>query len=221
MEDLVKEILGIIEGSPLFKGIAYSDFEKMYHCIEAKIQKYKKGDIILLSGDTVDFVGLIMSGSISIINEDRNGNITITHKLTVPELFGVVLACAGVSHSPITVQALEESEILFFNYKKILNTCSNACGFHSRLIENMIRIIADKNMMLNQKIEILSKRTTKEKLLCFFDMQRKGAKKFAVPFNREEMAQYLCVDRSAMSNELCKMRDEGMIKFKKNIFEIL
>ena len=97
---------------------------------------------------------------------------------------------------------------------------SSACPFHAKLIENMLGLLAKKNLMLNQKIEILSKRTTREKLLCFFDAQRGAAKRFTIPFNREELAHYLCVDRSAMSNELCKMRDEGLIKFQRNNFEV-
>jgi len=216
------EIFEVIKDNPLFHGIESSDFGKMFLCIESETRKYKKDDIILLSGDTVNFIGLILSGGVKIIKEDMNGNITILTELAVSEIFGEVFACAGIDNSPVTVQASsEESEILFINYKKIIAVCSSACGFHTKLIENMLKIIAQKNLMLNQKIEILSKRTTREKLLAFFDTKRGMVKKFAIPYNREELAHYLCVDRSAMSNELCKMRDEGIIKFNKNIFEII
>lgn len=217
----MKKIFETVKSNPLFYGIGYTDFEKMFHCIESWTQSYKKEDIILLSGNTVSSVGLILSGGVKIVKEDINGNIMILTKLTVSDLFGEVFACAGVSHSPVTVQASEETEILFINYKKIISVCSCACRFHSRLIENMLQLIAKKNLMLNQKIEILSKRTTREKLLTFFDMQRGMARKFTIPYNREELARYLCVDRSAMSNELCKMRDDGLIKFNKNDFEII
>lgn len=217
----MKKIFEVIKDNPLFSGIGYNDFENMFQCIEARMQSYKKDDIILMSGDTVYLVGLILSGRVKIIKEDMDGNITIFTELSVSELFGEVFACAGIEHSPVTVQASRKSEVLFINYKKIITTCSSACGFHSKLIENMLRLIAKKNLMLNQKIEILSKRTTREKLLMFFDMQRGMAKRFTIPYNREEMARYLCVDRSAMSNELCKMRDVGLIKFNKNDFEIL
>lgn len=217
----MKKIFEAIKDNPLFSGIGYSDFESMFRCIQARTQRYSEDDIILLSGDTVNFVGLILSGGVKIIKEDMDGNITILTELGVSELFGEVFACAGVDHSPVTVQASEDSEILFINYKKIITACSSACGFHTKLIENMIKLIAKKNLMLNQKIEILSKRTTREKLFMFFDIQRGTAKKFTVPYSREEMARYLCVDRSAMSNELCKMRDERLIKFNKNKFEIL
>jgi CRP-like cAMP-binding protein len=129
--------------------------------------------------------------------------------------------CAGIDRSPVTVQAAEDVEILFIDYKKIITTCPSACPFHARLIENMLKLVAKKNLMLNQKLEILSKRTTREKLLCFFDTQRGSSQRFTIPFNREELARYLCVDRSAMSNELCKMRDDGIIRFRKNVFDVL
>ena len=217
----MKIIFEATKNNPLFHGIAYSDFERMLSCLSARTACYKKDEIILLSGDTVSFVGLILSGGIKIIKEDINGSITILAELSVPEMFGEVFACADISHSPVTVQATEDTEILFIDYKKIITSCSAVCPFHARLIENMLKLIAKKNLMLNKKIEILSKRTTREKLMCFFDLQRGTAKKFSISFNREELAHYLCVDRSAMSNELCKMRDEGLIKFQKNKFEIL
>ena len=217
----MKQVFEAIKDNPLFAGIAFSDFKQMYSCLSAKTVSYKKGDIILFSGDTVSFVGLILSGSVQIIKEDIDGNTTILADLTVSELFGEVFACAGIDHGPVTVQAAQDSDILFINYRKIITTCSSACPFHTKLIENMLYVIAKKNIMLNQKIEILSKRNTRDKLLCFLESQGGMAKKFTIPFNREEMARYLCVDRSAMSGELCKMRDEGLIKFEKNKFEIL
>ncbi len=217
----MKNIFETVKNNPLFIGIGYSDFESMFSCIEARTASYKKSDIILLSGNTVNFIGLILSGRAMVIKENQDGNRAILTELSESELFGETFACAGVDHSPVTVEAVEDSEVLFINYKKIINTCSSACGFHSKLIENMLKLIAKKNLMLNQKIDILSKRTTREKLLLFFDTQRGGGKKFTIPFSREEMAQYLCVDRSAMSNELSKMRDEGIIHFNRNEFEIL
>ncbi len=217
----MKKIFEAVQCNPLFAGIAFSDFEQMFGCLSARTVNYKKGDIILLSGDAVRFVGLVLSGGVQVMKEDKDGNVAILTELTVSDIFGEVFACAGIDHSPVTVQAAENAEILLIDYKKIITSCSGACPFHARLIENMLRLVARKSLMLNQKIEILSKRTTREKLLCFFDTQRGMAKKFTIPFNREEMARYLCVDRSAMSNELGKMRDEGLIRFHRNEFEII
>ena len=217
----MKNIFEAVKNNPLFKGIAFSDFEGMFGCLSARTVNYKKGDIILLSGDAVSFVGLILSGSVKIIKEDMDGHITILTELFVTDIFGETFACAGVSHSPVTIETASDAEILLIDYKRIISSCSSACPHHTRLIENMLGLLAMKNLMLNQKIEILSKRTTREKLLCFFDAHRGAAKRFTIPYNREELAHYLCVDRSAMSNELCKMRDEGLIDFQKNNFEIM
>lgn len=217
----MKKIFEIVKSNLLFQGIAFSDFERMLDCLSAKIVSYKKGNVILLSGDTVNFVGLIVTGSVKIIKEDANGRDGLLAELSAPDMFGEVFACAEIDHSPVTVLAAEDSDIMLINYRKIIMTCDSACQFHTRMIENMLKLIATKSLLLNQKIEILSKRTIRERLLIFFDMQREGRKKFTIPYSREELASFLCVDRSAMSNELGKMRDEGLIKFQKNTFEIL
>jgi len=216
----MKNIYETVKDSPLFNGVGAGDFEKVAGCIESKTKNYPKDDIVLLAGGSVGFIGLVLSGSVRVIKEDIEGNIMILTELTKPDIFGEVFACAGIDRSPVTVIAAEECEILFINYKKVIASCSLACAFHSKLIENMLNLIAKKNLMLNQKIEILSKRTTREKLLALFEMHQNAAKKFTLPYNREEMAQYLCVDRSAMSHELCKMRDEGLLRFHKNVFEL-
>ncbi|MDR0778506.1 MAG: Crp/Fnr family transcriptional regulator [Methanomassiliicoccaceae archaeon] len=217
----MKKIFENVKENPLFSDIAFSDFERMIKCLNAETRTYRKNEVILRSGDTVNFVGLVLSGGVNIKKEDNDGRIVILTDLGISEAFGEVFACAGISQSPVTIQAAEDSEILFFNYRKIITTCTSACPFHAKLIENMMRLVAQKNIELAQKIDILSKRTTRDKLLCFFDMHRGAAKRFTIPFDREELAQYLCVDRSAMSNELCKMRSEGIIKFQRNTFELL
>ena len=199
----------------------FSDFEQLFNCLSVKTAYFKKDEVILLSGETINFVGLVLAGGVQIIKEDMDGRITILTELGVSEIFGEVFACAEITQSPVTIIATENAEIMLMDYKKIITSCTAACPFHARLIENMLKLIAQKNLMLNQKIDILSKRTTRDKLLSYFDAQRGMAKKFTIPYNREELAQYLCVDRSAMSNELGKMRDEGLIKFTKSTFEII
>lgn len=217
----MKKVFEAVKDNPLFQGIAFSDFEPMLTCLSAKTACYEKNEVILLSGNTINFVGLILSGSVRIIKEDADGRIAILTVLAASEVFGEVFACAGIDHSPVTIQAAEKTKILLINYRRIIRSCSAACPFHAKLIENMLKLVAVNNLILNQKIEILSKKTTRAKLLSYFDSQRGAAKKFTLPFNREELAHYLCVDRSAMSKELCKMRDEGLIKFQKNIIEML
>lgn len=216
----MKRIFEAIKNNPLFKGIAFSDFERMLACLSAKTVNYKKDAVILLTGDTVDFVGLVISGGVKIVKEDANGRAILINGLGASELFAEVFACAEIDRSPVTVLAAEDAEIMLFNYRKIISTCGSACPFHSRLIENMLKLVAAKSLTLNRKIEILSKRTIRERLLIYFDMQREGRRKFTIPYSREELAGYLCVDRSAMSSELGKMRGEGLIKVQKNTIEI-
>jgi len=210
-----------IKESPLFEGIGLSDFKKLISCLPAKASKYQKNDVIMLAGDDINVVGLVLSGSVRIIKEDVDGNEAILAELLAVNLFCEVFACAELDYSPITVRASDECEVLLMDYRRIIETCPSVCPSHLRLNRNLLRAVARKSLLLNQKVEILSKRSVRERLLCFFDMQRGMAKKFTIPYNREEMARYLCVDRSAMSNEIGKMQKEGLIRFNRNSFEIL
>ena len=215
----MKKVYEIIKHNPLFSGINYADFEAMLDCVAARTGCYRKDEVILMTGLPVNFIGVILSGGVTITKEDADGNAVILAAFGEPELFGEVFACAGIEYSPVTVRATEDTELLLINYRKIIGDTS--CPFHSKLIENMLRLIAKKNLLLNQKIDILAKRAVRDKIMAFFDAHRKGSDKFHIPYNREEMARYLCVDRSALSKELCKMRDEGVIAFHRNKFEIL
>jgi len=217
----MKYIFNIIKNNVLFEGITLSDFEKIFFCLSAKKKSYKKNEVILISGNIVNHIFIILSGSVQIVKENIDGKENILTELYSPEIFGEVFACANIVHSPITAIASDKSEVLFINYKKIITSCPSSCISHTKLIGNMLKLIAKKNLMLLQKIELLSKRTTRDRLLLYFDMQRGMAKKFTIPYNREDLAAYLCVDRSAMSNEFSKMQKDGIIKYKKNIFEVL
>ena len=217
----MKKYVTALYDNPLFNGITLSELESLLACLNATTRQYDKDEVIALTGDTVSYVGLVLSGSVRIIREDIDGRVAILATYGVSELFGEVFACAGVVHSPVTIQAAENTEILSIDYSRIITTCTSACRFHSLLIENMLRLLAIKTLMLNKKLEIVTKRTTREKLLAFFDAERGAAKRFTIPYNREELAAYLCVDRSAMSSELGKMRDDGLITYNRNTFEIL
>lgn len=216
-----KQIFAIAKNNTLFQEITFRDFEQISRCLSAKIRCYKKNEIILLTGNTIDFVGLILSGSVKVIKEAADGRATIIIELPASKSFGETLACAEITQSPVTVLAAKDTELLSLDYKKIINSCSASCLFHTRLIKNMLKRVAQKNLLLEKKLEIFSLRTTRERLLCFFELQKSTAEKFTIPFNREELAQYLSVDRSALSNELSKMRSEGLIRFQKNTFELL
>lgn len=219
----MKKYLKQLQNNELFNNFNLNDLESILNCLSAKVNYYKKKDLIIQQGTHIHYVGIVLSGGIQIIKEDIEGNINILSHLGINDIFAEAFAYADIYECPITVQATDNCEIMFIDCKRIIKTCNNACVFHWNLIENMLSMIARKNIMLNQKMEILSKRTTREKLLAFFNtqVQMNHSKKFSIPYNREGLAFYLCVDRSALSRELSNMRDEGLLKFNKNEFEIL
>ena len=220
----MKKYLKQLQKNDLFNNFNFNEMESILNCLSAKVNYYRKKDIIIHQGDpNVHYVGIVLSGGIQIIKEDIEGNINIFSHLGINDIFAETFAYANIYEFPVTVQATKDCEIMCIDCKRIIKTCNHACAFHWKLIENMISIIARKNIMLNQKMAILSKRTIKEKLLAFFNMQIQinHSKKFSIPYNREELAFYLCVDRSSLSRELCNMRDEGLLKFTKNEFELL
>lgn len=213
----------IIKKNELFRGIEDNDLKSILSCLSAKVSVYKKGEYVYMDGENVHYIGILLKGQVVILKEDEDGNMNILSKVSQSEMFGEALACAEIEISSVSVQAVETSEILLIDYKKIIKTCSSACVFHTLLIENMLKILARKTIMLNQKIEILSKRTIREKIMAFLAQQKRIANSnvFTIPYNREQLSNYLYVDRSALSRELGKMRDEGLIEFKKNRFEII
>ena len=217
----MKDIFNIIKNNNLFHGILAKDFEKILDCLSPIRKKFNKGEIILNVGDRIDYIYIILSGSVKIVKNDIEGKENILAELAVPEIFAEVFSCANIVYSPVTAISLEESEVLFLNYKKSITSCQFACASHTKLIENMLQLIATKNLLLHQKIDLISKRTTRERLLLYFDMNRGMEKKFTILHSRENLASYLCVDRSAMSNELSKMQKEGIIKYSKNEFEMI
>ena len=164
-----------------------------------------------------------MEGKIHIQKDDYWGNRSILSVISVGEMFGEGYAAPESGALLNDVVAVEDSSVIFFDVKRILTTCSSACRFHNMIVQNMFFAISDKNRKLVQKLGHMSGRTTRAKLISYLseEAKRQGSSTFTVPFNRQQLADYLCVDRSAMSNELCKMRDEGMIKFEKSRFELL
>ena len=196
---------------------------EMLSCMQAHVHACAKNQAVLREGDPAGTIGIVLSGGIQVEKTDYYGNRTLLARLEPPELFGEAFACAGVQQLPVSVIAVQDSEVLLIPCKRILTTCANCCEFHTRVLYNLLRIVASKNLMLNQKIEFLSKRTTKEKLMAFLLAQAKqnGSRTFSIPYDRQALADYLGVERSAMSAELSRLRREGKIDFYKNQFKLL
>lgn len=215
--------LQFLASTPLFAGMDPADIEKMLSCLSIHQRRYEKDAYILTAEQTPADIGVVLRGSVNLIKEDYWGNRAIITKITAGGVFGEACSCTAVKTMPVSVVAAERCDILFLNYRKVTTTCPNACPFHTALIQNMLGLIAGKNLMLTNKISHLVKRTTREKLLSYFSEQAEasGSNHFLIPYNRQELADYLSVDRSAMSTELGKLRDEGLLSYHKNEFTLL
>lgn len=219
----MKNYFEILQKVSLFKGIEEQDLLSLLSCLSPRQKRYKKNAVVFRSGDTVSEIGIVLTGSILIAREDEDGRRNIVNKLVQGDLFAETFVCARIKEMPITAFAEVESEVQFIDYHRIVTGCSISCPFHYALIRNMLSVLAEKNIILNQKLEYLSKRTIREKLIAYLYDSAKyaGKRQFQIPFNRQELADYLYVDRSAMSKELGKMKKEGIIEFYKDRFELL
>ncbi|MDR2507915.1 MAG: Crp/Fnr family transcriptional regulator [Candidatus Accumulibacter sp.] len=208
---------------PLFTDISEGDLESLLSCLSGRRRNYSKGETLLAEGGRLSAVGIVLSGSVHIVKEDFFGNCNIIAEISEGALFGEAIVCAEAERSPVNVIAAENSAILFIDYGRIVTTCPSACKFHSQLIKNMLRVLGQKNMSLVDKLEHITKRTIREKALSYLSGQAKqrGRKKIEIPFDRQQLADFLSVERSALSAELSRLRDEGIIKFQKNKFELL
>lgn len=209
--------------SPLFAGIREDDRKTMLGCIGYHVSSFKKGEIVAFEAENIRHVGIVMSGVVDMVKEDLWGNKTLLVRTSKNEVFGETFACGEDSLSVVTFVVSEDAKILFMPFDRVMRNCTKACAFHHKLIENMVRVIANKNRDLMRKVEIVSKRTIREKILSYLSLQAQtqNTRYFQVPLGRLELAEYLCVDRSALTRELAKMKDEGIIDFDKNWFKML
>ncbi|WP_312940394.1 Crp/Fnr family transcriptional regulator [Oscillibacter sp.] len=219
----MKNYFNALKAMELFRGIEETDFELLLSCLQARMVRYEKGQAVFSGGERLREFGVVLTGQVQVIQDDYYGNRSILANIGPGNLFGESFACARVEALPVGVTALDASELLFIDCGRLTAPCTRACDFHNRLIQNMLRIVSMKNIALTQKIEFTSQRTTREKLLAYLsaEAQRAGGSRFKIPFNRQELADYLSVERSAMSAELGKLRDSGVLNFHKNEFELL
>ena len=215
--------LEIIKQCPLFAGIEDSNLRALLDCLMAVRRSYKKNEFVFSAGDAVGSVGIVLSGGVHVLQEDYWGNRAILAHIPPGGLFGEAFSCAEIDSIPVSVVAVEKTEILFIDYKRIITSCSSSCVFHLALIKNMMKLLAQKNIMLTQKMEIVTHRTTRERLLAYLSAQaiKAGKSRFTIPFNRQQLADFLSVERSAMSAELSKMQSDGLIRTDRSDFELL
>lgn len=218
MTDILQKI-----NSPLFDGIRPEDRTTMLGCIGYHFGTFRKGDIVVFEGENLRHIGIILSGSVDMVKEDLWGNKTMLLRMHGNDLFGETFACGQDNLSVVSFLVSEDAQILFMPFDRVMNSCTMACVFHHRLVENMVRIIAGKNRDLMRKLEVVSKRTIREKLLAYLSIQAQtqNSRYIEIPLGRVELAEYLCVDRSALTRELVKMKEDGLIDYDRNCFRIL
>lgn len=218
----MRKYLDILHKCPLFLNIDDDSLLRMLVCLGAKVDTFDKKYTIMAEGKPAKYIGIILSGTAQIIQIDYYGNRSILSEIGSSELFGEAFACAEVQSVPVAVIANEPCEVMFINCRHILHTCTNNCGFHQQLIFNLMKNLATKNIMFHQKIEVVSKRSTREKLMAYLMLQaeKAGSNSFEIPFDRQELADYLEVERSGLSAEISKLRKEGVLVSYRNHFEL-
>lgn len=213
----------VLRACPLFDAISDADLEAIMHCLGASYREYKKGQIILAEGDPADTLGIVLRGTARVSRVDYYGNRSIVASLEPPDIFGETYAFSGIDALPVSVIAGGDCAALLIRAQRISRTCQSACAFHSQMIYNLLHILAAKNLRFSQKNEITARKTTREKLLAYLHSEAKKntSSTFTIPYDRQELADYLAVDRSGLSAEISKLRREGVLESRKNEFRLL
>lgn len=213
----------LLSYTPLFAGVAPQEIEAMLACLDTERRHYTKGQIILRSGDTVRSMGIVLSGRVLIEKTDLWGNATVLDSVGPGQIFAETYACTPQEPLMVDAVAAESAEVLFIQIARVLEVCPNSCAHHHTLIRNLLSLSAQKNLLLSRKIFYTAPKTIRARLLSYLSDQaiRCGRRSFTIPFNRQQLADYLNVERSALSNELSKMQQDGLIETERNYFRLL
>lgn len=215
-------VISLMKQSSLFEGFSLEDCAAIHSLLQPKCKSFQKDQVLIYDGDKVDYVGLVCRGKVVTAKLDYEGNASLLYVLEPPKLFGLEIAATPTQVSSITAISTEESEVVFFPYADLTTNSKLSEAFRNRLMQNMLTVLANENMRRMYKIEVLSKKKLRERILTYlrFQARKKGNFTFFIPFNREQLAQYLNVNRSALSHELSLMQHEGLISFSKNKFTL-
>ena len=222
MQHIFQENKPILINNSLFRSIPESDIPILLKHLEAYTGQYKKDTFIKMTGDPADFIGIVLSGEIYICQTDFYGNRSIVASFTAGNLFAESFACDGIAQLPADILAAADCRILFLSSRTLFQSCDRCSSFHHQLIANLLGIVSRKNLYLNQKLSYISRGTTKEKLLAYLSDQAKQnhSNEFTIPFNRQELADFLGVERSAMSAELGKLSKLGVLETQRRYFRL-
>lgn len=211
---------GFLAKTLLFRGMTPQEIEGMLGCLGYTQKQFKKGEFIYRVGDQVSSVGMVLSGSVLIENDDPWGNHNLLSKIEPGQVFAETYACVPEETLLVNVVAQELTDVLFLDVKSVLQICSGACVCHRKLISNLLSISSQKNLSLSRRMFYTSAKSIRGRLLSYLSDQmiRQGSTSLTIPLNRQQLADYLNVDRSALSNELGKMKREGLLQVEKNHF---
>ena len=208
--------------SAIFDGIGIERLSALLACLGAKRQRLVKGETLMRTGERADRIGVLLSGALSVSTYDLEGRRTIIKRIGPAEIVAAAQSLSGAETMSVDVEADEDSDVLLVKTDRILSPCENACTFHARLVRNLMRALAVKTIELNRKIEILSHRSTQDRLMAYLRSfaQQKGTNEFDIPFDRQQLADFLCVERSALSAEISRLSKLGLITSRKNHFTL-
>lgn len=218
----MKPYLPLLRTTPLMEGLTDGEIEEILRCLSAVERSFGRGETLFRAGEPLGTMGLVLEGEVCLEKADFWGNRSLLAQVGPGEIFGEVYACEPGRPLHVNVVAGEAGKVLLLDVERVLRTCTNACPFHARLIRNLLGVTARRAYGLSRKLEHISCRTTRAKLLSYLSerAEEAGSSRFSIPFSRQELADYLAVDRSAMSTELGKLRREGILDFEKNRFEL-
>lgn len=219
----MQKYIPVLKNTKLFDGVDDDNIASMLSCLGALHRNYQKGEYVFRQGEHICDITVLVEGKLHIQRDDYWGNRSILENIAVGEMFGEAYAACESGALLNDVVAVNDSTVIFFDMKRMLTSCSAACPYHTKVVQNLFFAISEKNRKLVQKLGHMSRRTTREKLISYLseEARRQKSASFVISYNRQQLADFLSVDRSAMSNELCKMRDEGMLEFEKNKFRLL
>ena len=206
----------------LFRGICKADIPSLLHCLGATQKYYKKGDLIFAEGTTTEHLGIVLTGWVLIQYSDVWGSASILGSADPGDTFGEAYACCPEEPLQISAVAAADTTVLLLNVNRVMHTCPHACTFHASLIGNLLSVCAHKNLELSRRMLHTTPKTIRGRLLSYFSECVKRAKSaaFTLPYNRQQLADYLGVDRSALCSELSKMQKDGLLHYERNRVEI-
>lgn len=218
----VYDYLPVLLDSPLFEGFPEEDLRHTLTCLQGEVHAYSRGEVIYSEGTKVTKIGLILEGSIDSIQEDYWGNRTLLGRVRAGRLFAESYIFAHADALPFSIVSVQRTVVLFLRYEKLVAPCEKVCDFHKRLISNLLSITAKKNIILLRKVNLVTRHTVREKVLGYLsaEARKSNSNRITLSLNRQDLADYLAMDRTTLSNELSKLQREGIISYARNVVEL-